>query len=60
MDAQIVNLEQWKKSHPPVIVCLNAALALGFGLNVRISKVIPRSLLLPLALAYAIHGRKLS
>lgn len=31
MNAEIVNLEQWKKSHPPVIVCLNAALAMGLA-----------------------------
>ena len=29
MNAEIVNLEQRKKAHPPVIVCLNAALAMG-------------------------------
>jgi hypothetical protein len=29
MEAQIVDLAQWKRAHPPVIVCLNAALAMG-------------------------------
>ena len=29
MKAPVVDLAQWKKSHPPVIVCLNAALAMG-------------------------------
>lgn len=31
MEAEIVDLAQWKKSHPPVIVCLNAALAMGLA-----------------------------
>ena len=29
MEAEIVDLAKWKKAHPPVIVCLNAALAKG-------------------------------
>ena len=33
MEAEIVDLAQWKKSHPPVIVCLNAALARIYGTN---------------------------
>lgn len=31
MKAPVVDLAQWKKSHPPVIVCLNAALAMGLA-----------------------------
>ena len=31
MEAEIVALAQWKKAHPPVIVCLNAALAMGLA-----------------------------
>ena len=27
MEAQIVDLAQWKRAHPPVLVCLNAGLA---------------------------------
>ena len=30
MKAPVVDLAQWKKSHPPVIVCLNAALAMVY------------------------------
>ena len=32
MEAQIINLKQWKQEHPPAIVCLNAALAMGLAL----------------------------
>ena len=31
MEAQIVDLKQWKAAHPPAIVCLNAALAMGLA-----------------------------
>ena len=31
MEAEIVDLAKWKKAHPPVIVCLNAALAMGLA-----------------------------
>ena len=31
MEAQIINLNQWKQEHPPAIVCLNAALAMGLA-----------------------------
>ena len=27
MEAQIIDLKQWKAAHPPAIVCLNAGLA---------------------------------
>ena len=27
MDAQIVNLEQWKKAHPPALIFVNSAFA---------------------------------
>ncbi len=28
MEAQIIDMKQWKAAHPPAIVCLNAGLAL--------------------------------
>jgi hypothetical protein len=31
MNAEIVDLAQWKRLHPPVIVCLNAGLAMGLA-----------------------------
>lgn len=31
MDAEIVDLAKWKRAHPPVIVCLNAGLAMGLA-----------------------------
>lgn len=31
MEAKIYDLKQWKQAHPPVIVCLNAALAMGLA-----------------------------
>lgn len=31
MEAEIVDLAKWKKAHPPAIVCLNAALAMGLA-----------------------------
>ena len=31
MNADIVDLKQWKQAHPPVIVCLNAGLAMGLA-----------------------------
>ena len=31
MDAQIIDLQRWKAAHPPVIVCWNAALAMGLA-----------------------------
>ena len=35
MEAQIINLNQWKQEHPPAIVCLNAALAMGLAAKAR-------------------------
>lgn len=31
MKAEIVDLQQWKRSHLPAIVCLNASLAMGLA-----------------------------
>ena len=31
MDAQIIDLQRLKAAHPPAIVCLNAALAMGLA-----------------------------
>lgn len=31
MDAQIVNLEQWKKAHPPALAVLNSYFAFGLA-----------------------------
>ena len=31
MEAKIYDLKQWKAAHPPAIVCLNAALAMGLA-----------------------------
>lgn len=36
MEAQIVDLKQWKAAHPPVIVCWNAGMLecrAGYGLG---------------------------
>ena len=31
MPAKVISLERWKAAHPPVIVCWNAALAMGLA-----------------------------
>lgn len=31
MEAEIVDLAQWKRAHPPAVACLNAGLAMGLA-----------------------------